>query len=87
ELHHDDEDEGTPQTFTYDLATIVGLPQVSLEGHIARQKCSSVRATITLNDVGSGGGTRLTAFALELGGLRGFSKVAKANKGASSGGS
>lgn len=86
EVDHDEEDGVSPQTFTYDLAAITGLPNTPLEGHIARQKCRSVRFTVRLKDRGPGAGTTLTALTLELGGLRGFSKVAKTNKAAASGG-
>lgn len=82
EVDHDEEDGTSPQTFTYDLAAITGLPNAPLEGHIARQKCRSVRFTVRLKDRGPGTGTTLTALTLELGGLRGFSKVAKTNKAA-----
>lgn len=80
--HDEEDDQATGQTFTYDLATVPASPTMRLEGHLARQKCSSVRFTIDLNDVGISAGTKLTALTLELGGLRGFLKVAKTNKAA-----
>lgn len=79
-LDHDEEDGTAPQSFTYALATTLGLPRVGLHGHVARQKCSSVRVTVDLLDGGQDAGTKLTAITLELAGLRGMSRVSKANK-------
>ena len=83
-VQHDEEDFGG-QVFTYDLSTVTRLPVLALAGHIARQKCASVRVTIDVADEGGGVGTTLTALALEMGGLKGFTKLPRTNKAAGGG--
>ena len=77
-----DEEEGGGQSFRFELATLNTLPRLDLHGHIARQKCSSVRFTINLVDKYDTRGTELYALGVELAGKQGFAKVSRQSKGA-----
>ena len=66
---------GSPSRF--ELATLNTLPRLDLHGHIARQKCSSVRFTINLVDKYDTRGTELYALGVELAGKQGFAKVSR----------